>query len=349
MEKLPTIKEIAQRLNVSISTVSRALHDHPSIGLRTKQRVREMAEELRYEPNIAAIQFKKGKTYTIGVILPELSENFFSEAISGIEDTAAAEGYNVIFGQSHNDLEKEKSIVSLFKKSRVDGILVSISKNTKNIDHFHDLQRYNIPVVYFDRIPKTEKVNAVSCNLYNTSIDIIDYLWKKGHRHIALIKGPQNLQATNERMKGVLDGLNKKRVKTDASLFGVSDLSTEGNRSAMQDVLSQKNRPTAIIAFNDYVALDGMQYVNECTDLKINKDICFVSYANLPMCRYMSEGPIASVEQFPYEQGKKATEILFDLLKLPLEERAVTILENVVIEGQLREMEKKTNLKEAMI
>ncbi len=341
MDKLPTIKEIANRLNVSISTVSRALHDHPSIGLRTKQRVREIADELRYEPNIAAIQFKKGKTFIVGVILPELSENFFSEAISGIEDTAAAQGYNVIFGQSHNDLEKEKSIVSLFKKSRVDGILVSISKNTKNIDHFKELERYNIPIVYFDRIPKSEKVNSISCNLYNTSIDIIDFLWKKGHRHIALIKGPQNLQASNERMRGVLDGLNKKRVKTDASLFGISDLSREGTWRAMKDILSQKNRPTAIIAFNDYVALDGMQYINECTDLVINKDICFVSYANIPMRQYMTEGPIASVEQFPYAQGKMAAEKLLELLNMPVEQRDKVKVENLIIEGKLIELETK--------
>lgn len=340
MEKLPTIKEIAKKLNVSISTVSRALHDHPSIGLRTKENVKEIARQLNYEPNVAAIQFKKGKTFTIGVILPELAEDFFSNAISGIEDAASANGYNVIFGQSHNDVEKEKDIVTLFKRSRIDGLIVSVAKNTKNITHFKELERFNIPIVYFDRIPKGEKVNNVSCNLYNTSIDIVDYLWKKGHRDIALIKGPQSLQATNDRMRGVLDGLGKKRVKTDASLFGVTDLSKKGTWEAMKDILSQKNRPTAVIAFNDYVALDAMQYVNEHTSLKINKDICFVSYANLPINQYLQDGPIASVEQFPYEQGQKATEILLHLLHLSVEQRAEEKPQNIIIEGRLVESEK---------
>ena len=133
-QKPATIKEIAKRLNVSVSTVSRALHDHLSIGLKTKMEVRKMAAELNYEPNQAAISFKKGKTMTLGVILPNLSEEFFSIAINGIEDIATQNDYTVLIGQSHDDVNREIQIADTMRKHRVDGILVSLAKTTKNYD-----------------------------------------------------------------------------------------------------------------------------------------------------------------------------------------------------------------------
>src|SRR5918993_5094132 len=128
VDKPTTIKEIAKRLNVSFSTVSRALHDHPNIGLRTKMRVQQLAKELNYEPNQTAIFFQQRKTFTIGVILPELSEAFFSTAINGIEDSAEKNQYTVLLGQSHDSEEREKKIVETMKNHRVDGVIISISK-----------------------------------------------------------------------------------------------------------------------------------------------------------------------------------------------------------------------------
>ena len=130
--KLPTLKEIAKRLKFSVSTVSRALHDHPSIGLRTKMQVQQLAKELNYEPNQSALFFKQQKTHSIGVILPNLKEEFFSEAINGIEDVAKINNYSVLIGQSHDNIEQEKQIVIAMKNHRVDGLVISISKHTKN-------------------------------------------------------------------------------------------------------------------------------------------------------------------------------------------------------------------------
>ena len=153
MEQKPaTIKEIAKQLNISVSTVSRALHDHSSIGLRTKTRVKELAAKLSYERNETAIFFQQRKTFTIGVILPELGEAFFSASISGIEDTAEKNKYTVLIGQSHDNEEREKKIVESMKNHRVDGLIISLAKNTVNYDHFEMLKRYNIPIVFFDRI-----------------------------------------------------------------------------------------------------------------------------------------------------------------------------------------------------
>ena len=143
--KLPTIKEIAKRLNVSVSTVSRALHDHPSIGLRTRMQVQQVAREINYEPNQAAIFFKQGKTFTLGVILPNLQEQYFSIAIDGIERKAIGNNYNVLISQSHDDPKREKQIVETMRRNRVDGIVVSISKNSGDYHHFQELEMVIVP------------------------------------------------------------------------------------------------------------------------------------------------------------------------------------------------------------
>ena len=310
---LPTIKEIAKRLNISSSTVSRALHDHHSIGLRTKMRVQQLAKELKYEPNQTAIFFKQRKTFTIGVILPHLSESFFSSAISGIEDFASTKKYNVLVGQSHDSQEREKQLVEAMKNHRVDGMLVSVAKNTSNYEHFDILNDYNIPLVFFDRIPRKEDIHYVTVNLVNGMTAAINFLVSRGHRNIALINGPNTIIASRERLEGYKEALSRKKIKIDAAYIISTDLSKAGTEKAMEELLALKRRPTAIITFNDYVALDAMQYARQ-QRIKINQDISFVSFANLPMCHYMEKPPLASVEQFPYEQGKKAAEILWQIL-----------------------------------
>lgn len=332
-KKLPTIKEIAKRLNISISTVSRALHDHPSIGLRTKMQVKSLAEELNYVPNQTAIFFKQRKTFTIGVVLPNLREEYFSLAISGIEDTAFETGYIALIGQSHDELDREKKMVETMKKHRVDGLLVSISKNTTSLGHFEELKQFNIPVVYFDRVPDAANIHSVWCSLYHSSVDAIDFLVKKGHKRIGYIQGPSTLNIKNERLQGYQDGLKKNKISIDESLIVTSDLSRASTQAAIDKLLGLRNKPTAIIAFNDYVALDAMQYVRT-RKLKLNKDISFVSYANLPVTHYLETPPLASVEQFPYEQGVRATELLLKLIELKDQQENFPY-ENVVLKSEL--------------
>ncbi len=311
--KLPTLKEIAKRLNFSVSTVSRALHDHPSIGLRTKMQVQQLAKELNYEPNQSALFFKQQKTHSIGVILPNLKEEFFSQAINGIEDVANNHTYSVLIGQSHDDIDKEKQIVIAMKNHRVDGLIVSISKHTKNYEHFTALKKYNIPVVFFDRVPDLPTVHKVSSNINSGTKQAIEFLISKGHRRIGVINGPEEMKSCQDRTATYMEVLQKKRIKIDLGLVVSTDLTQEGTHKAMEELLALKYPPTAIVTINDYVALDAIQYARK-SKLKINKDICFVSYANLPITNYLEFPPLASVEQYPYEQAKKATEILFDLL-----------------------------------
>lgn len=315
MEQKPaTIKEIAKRLNVSVSTVSRALHDHSSIGLRTKMQVQQLAKELNYEPNQAAISFKQGKTMIVGVILPSLGEEYFSMAINGIEDVATKNKYTVLIGQSHDEVGREQQITEAMRRQRVDGLIVSLSKTTKSFEHFEQLKKYKIPVVFFDRVPDMPDAYTVSCNLENSSVELVNWLVAHGHKQIGFIKGPDTLIHSKQRLNGYYEGLKKNKIKVDTAFVVSTDLSQKKTQDAMHKLLALKNRPTAVIAFNDYVALEATRYTRN-QGLKINKDISFVSYANLPITNYLDEPPLASVEQFPYQQAEKATEILLQLIQ----------------------------------
>ncbi len=338
--KITTLKEIARRLNFSVSTVSRALHNHPSIGLRTTAQVHKLAKELNYEPNQTALLFKQQKTHTIGVILPNLKEEFFSQAINGIEDVAKQNKYSVLIGQSHDDVEQEKQIITAMKNQRVDGLIISISKYTNTYDHLNDMEKYNIPIVFFDRVPDLPTVHKVSSDIFSGTKQAIEFLIKKGHKRIGVINGPPEMNSCQQRTNAYIEVLKKKKIKIDLSLVVTTDLTQEKTYEAMETLLTLKQPPTAIVTINDYVALDAIQFARKAK-LKINKDICFVSYANLPITNYLEFPPLASVEQFPYLQAKKATEILFDNFeKRKLGESKEVVYQNIVIDGQLIENKK---------
>jgi LacI family transcriptional regulator, repressor for deo operon, udp, cdd, tsx, nupC, and nupG len=313
VNKLPTVKEIAKRLNVSVSTVSRALSDNPRIGLRTKQKVKELAKELNYEPNTQAIFFKQKKTHTIGVVIPYIREDFFSQAISGIEAAATEHNYTILFGQSYDEVDREINVVTAMKKQRVDGLLISLSKQTNQYNHLESLKKYDIPVVYFDRVPAMPDVHKVFCNLYKGTIEMVGWLLGKGYRQIAFINGPDKLTASKERLQGFIEALSKHKLKVDMQLVERTDFSKESTEQAMSKLLTLKKRPQAIITFNEYVHMDAVQYASK-NNIDIGNDIVFVSYANLPITSYTAFPPVASIEQYPYTQGEKAMRILIDIL-----------------------------------
>jgi len=309
----PTIKEIALRLNVSISTVSRALHDHPRIGLKTRERVKELAREMRYVPNAQAIFFKQQKTAVIGVVLPSIKEEFFSQAISGIEAAATQYNYTILFGQSHDDSGIEKRVVETMKRQRVDGIIISLSKNTQKISFLKEIEAAGIPVVFFDRVPDQKDVHKVYCDIYKSTIDMVNWLYSRGYRKIAMINGPANLTASRERLEGYKQALSQKKMKIDMRYFESTDLTKEGTTTAMKKLLSLKNVPTAVISFNDYVHMDATQYAH-IQGININKDIAFVSYSNLSITDYTAFPPLLSVEQYPYGQGEQSMETMIRVI-----------------------------------
>jgi len=315
MRKKPaTIKEIARKLKISPSTVSRALNDHPSIGLVTTMRVKKVAEELNYEPNQTAIFFKQRKTFTIGVILPKLSEPFFSSAISEIEEVAAGKDYTVLMGQSRDDAHREFQILQTFKKHRVDGILMSLGKNTTDLSFIKLLTDAEIPIVFFDCVPHVEEINKVSSDLSSGMKEAIAAFASIGHQNIALINGPENLLASKEREEAYRKALDANELQYDEKYVVNTDLTEVGNIDAMERLLVLPDRPSAIVSFNDYVTLDVMKYARQ-KGLVQKKDVFFISYANYPLWKYMENPPMGSIEQYPDKQAKRAAEILFQKIE----------------------------------
>ena len=285
-----TIKVIAEKLNISISAVSKALHDDPSIGLRTKMRVKELAKELNYEPNQIAIDLQKGKTNTIGVILPHLSEAFFPELISGIEQVASENNYVVLFGQSNEDPEKEKNLLESMKRHRVEDI---------------------VPMVFVDRIPDMKEIHYVACNMVSGTIQLVNYLFEKNNKVIGLINGPEKLFVSRERLDGYRQALEKQRLKYDPHLVINCDLSQEGILQATQKLLAYKRKVTAIIGFHDTAAMNIIQYLKS---IKKDKQYMVVGYANFPMTAHSIYKPAATVEQYPFLQGQKSMSILLEII-----------------------------------
>ncbi|MGJ1203635.1 LacI family DNA-binding transcriptional regulator [Sphingobacterium lactis] len=311
--KPTTIKEIARKLKISPSTVSRALNDHPSIGLVTTMRVKKMAEEMAYEPNQTAIFFKQRKTFTIGVILPKLSEPFFSEAISAIENVAEDKKYTVLLGQSLDEENRELNIIQTFKKHRVDGILISLSKTTGDMDFLQTLAKTEIPIVFFDCVPDLKDVHKVYSDLSSGMEEAISAFVDRGHQNIALINGPESLLASKERAEAFQQALQKKGIDKKNAFIVHTDLTEKGNEAAMEKICNLADRPSAVVSFNDFVTLDLIRYAKQ-RGIVLNQDMFFISYANYPLWKYMDNPPMGSIEQYPDQQAQKAAEILFDCI-----------------------------------
>ncbi len=308
-----TIKEIAQALNVSISTVSRALQDDPRIGLRTKQRVTDLAKSLHYTPNPAAVLLRKKRTSTIGVVLPYLKEEFFSMAITGIEDVISEKGYNVFVSQSRDSYDRELKAVKSFINNRVDGVIVSLSVETENYDHFKELEEFGIPVVFFDRTPSNFPAHTVKCNVLEGAYKIVNYLVERGITKVAILNGSKNMDVCKERYDGYASAIEDNGLFLNPEYVKYTNLTKEDAYLKTFELLALDDKPQAILAFNDYVALNAMQVCKQ-KGLIPNKDIYFVSFANLPICSYMENPPIASVEQFAYTMGETAAQILVEAM-----------------------------------
>ncbi|PMD92125.1 LacI family transcriptional regulator [Siphonobacter sp. BAB-5405] len=311
-----SIKEIARRLKISPSTVSRALQNHPRIGLRTRERVQELAQQLNYVPSATARNLRSGKTFMLGVVLPEIQENFFSKAINGIEEVAFARGYTVALYQSHDQYEREKQVLDVLSRQVVDGVILSVAKESHQFDHIQKLLQHQIPLVLFDRIPPSIDTHQVSCNMEMGAYEATGLLVKKGFKRIALLNGPASLVASQERYEGYVRALTEAGLSPEPALVESVDLSTEATRRIMEQWLALPQPPDSVLTFNDYVALDAMG-VCRAKGLRLNTDISFVSFANLPMNAYLEHPPLASVEQHPYRMGYTAAELILNAIAQP--------------------------------
>ncbi|MBX2966491.1 MAG: LacI family DNA-binding transcriptional regulator [Cyclobacteriaceae bacterium] len=304
-----TIKDIARELGISPSTVSRALKDHPDISPDTKKAVNELAEKLNYQPNIVALSLRQSKTNTIGVVIPEIVHFFFSTIISGIEDVAYSAGYNVILAQSNESQAREVLDTKALFNSRVDGMLISLSRETTNFDHIESMLSKGVPIVFFDRVYDTNQASKIIVDDFTGSKEATLHLIDQGCKRIAHIEGPPNLDISKQRLEGYKQALAEHNIPFNKELVAVCPSGTiEEGRKATEKLLSLKNPPDGIFATNDPAAMGAMQAI-KASGLKMPTDVALVGFSNWFFSSLM-DPPLSSVDQPGFEMGQEAAKLL---------------------------------------
>ncbi|PIB34800.1 LacI family transcriptional regulator [Reichenbachiella sp. 5M10] len=316
MKQTPvTIKDIAKALGISPSTVSRALKDHPDISPETKRLVNDLARELNYEPNTIAMSLRSQKTNTIGIIIPEIVHFFFSTVISGIEEVAYNKGYTVMICQSNETYEKEVLDTKALLAHRVDGFLISYSKETTNFDHFDEIKKKNIPMVFFDRVPPVDiQCSTVTINDYDSAKMAVDHLVVEHRKKIAHLAGPQNLTISQERLKGYKDGLKAHNLYFEDDYIqycGKGDFD-EGYRCTTA-LIQLQNRPDAIFANNDVAAYGAMKALKD-NHIKIPEEVAIIGFSNWQFAS-LTDPQLTTVAQPGIEMGKAAARRLITELE----------------------------------
>jgi len=305
--KQTTIKNIASELKLSVSTVSRALNDHPDIHKETKRLVNSLAKELGYRPNIMARNLKSRRSNQIGVIVPEIRHDFFANALSGIEEVAYQKGYTVILAQSNEDKNREEINLNSMYLHRVAGIIVSISQTTSESTHFKKLIDKGVKMVFFDRVCNDLKASIVHIDDMQSSYDVVKYLIDKGYKKIVHFAGPKNLEICRNRRSGYEKAL--KDFGHDYEPIIIEGGMHEANGYNHVDVLMKMGIDTcAIFAVNDPVAVGAIKRLKEL-GIKIPQQVGIVGFSNNPITEMISP-QITTVDQPAFEMGKRSAEIL---------------------------------------
>ncbi len=330
-----TIKDIARELNISPSTVSRALKNHPDISQETKNQVNEYARKYNYKPNALALSLRMSKNNTVGVIVPEIIHFFFSSVLSGIEEVANKEGFNVILCQSGEDYEKEVRNTQSLISTRVSGVLASLSKHTTNYDHFQDVVDAGIPLVFFDRICIGINTDRVVVDDYAGAFAAVEYLIQSGCKRIAFFSSPLHLEISKNRKNGYLDAMHKYRIPVDESLIRVCDTREEAI-IITPEILDRPDRPDAFFAINDHCAT-GIMYAVKQARLKIPDDISIMGFTDGELAK-ASDPMLSTVEQHGFDMGKYAAKLLIDKINGVSQGRYTNkiVKTNLIIRGTTR-------------
>jgi len=329
-----TIKDIAKELGISASTVSRALKDHPDISVKTKEAVNELAKKWHYKPNAVALSLRHSKTNVIGVIIPEIVHHFFSSVISGIEEVAHKAGYNVMMFQSNESFEREKANVQALLSSRVDGVLVSMSKETKDYSHFKELRDNGIPIVFFDRICNELSCDNVIVDDFAGAFSAVEHLIEIGCKRIAHLSAPQHMLLAQNRQKGYKQALLKHKVSVDEDLIIKCDNYEEAIEK-MPDLLSLPEPPDAIFAVNELTAAGAMLAVKKY-GYRVPEDIAVVGFTDGLVSR-VTDPTLTTLEQHGYEIGLKATNLLLERISNDNYEPVTKVVKtNLIVRGSTR-------------
>lgn len=303
-----TIHDIAKKLNISASTVSRALKDNPLISEATRKKIKETAVEMGYRPNIMAANLRTRKTNTIGVIVPLINRHFFSSVISGIEDVAYKQKFAVTISQSNDNLDKESKIAHTLFSNRVDGLILSIGMETQSYEHLKLFSERNIPLVFFDRIVDEIPAHKIVVDDFGGAYRATQHLLEQGRKHVAHIGGPLNLQIYSKREAGYRQAISDAGLQINENHILHNSLTREDGLKAIKKILTRQHRPDAIFCANDTTALSAIIHLNN-TGIKVPEEIAIVGFSNEPFSELVTPS-ITTVKQPGFEMGQKAAELL---------------------------------------
>jgi LacI family transcriptional regulator len=303
-----TLKDIAEKLGLSISTVSRALKDHPDVNSETKTAVLNLARQLDYEPNLVAQNLRKKQSNLIGVIVPRLAYHLYAMAISGIESVLEKSGYHLMICQTNESFAKEVAILKEFNAIRPAGYLISLASETSTFDHLRQLQRKKIPIVFFNRDCREITAPKVIIDNRKAAFNAVKHLHEQGFRRIAFLGGPENLHISNHRIEGYRQAIETLNMKFSPEYIQHAHFTREEGSQKTCDLLALKDQPDAIIAFSDQMAISAMLTIKKA-GLRIPDDVAIMGFNNEPGDELM-EPTLTSIDQPAYEMGQKAAEML---------------------------------------
>jgi len=323
-----SLKDLAEELGVSISTVSRALKNHPDISVELTRKIQQLANERNYVPNPLAMGLLRQQTKMIGVIVPDIVTHFYASIISGIEAIANRNGYFCIISSSGESLQKEVESVNNLLKARVEGLIVCLSQETKEFSHFLRLTENEIPLVFFDRVPSEMKAPTVTVDGVSAVKNIVHHFYEKGRRRIAYISGPEHLSITQNRNRGYREGLQECNLPFDEDLLVSCNLSPINATAATQKLLALPKLPDAIFGINDTIAFAAMKEIKR-QGLKIPDDIALVGFTD-EFHSTVVDPALTYVTHPTFEIGKAAAGLFFKSI-----EKRQNFSENIVLQTEL--------------
>lgn len=312
MNKKTTIYDIAQALNITVSTVSRALSGFPAISEATKKAVTETAKRLNYSPNKLASALKSGKTHTVGVIVPSVQAQFFASIIHCIEDGLKEFGYRVIIYQSNESVDNEINGVRTLLEAQVDGIIASMSLETVNVDHFEEVINQNKPLILFDRVHDALNVPTITLNDFEAGYAATQHLIEMGYKKIAFITTVHQIKIFNNRLRGYKAALADLQLPVLEEHIIYGGLSVVDGELGAEKLLQMNNRPDAIVAGDDFTALGVVNKLKETG--KTPPEVGVIGFANEVFSEYITPN-LSTIDQHPAQMGKECAKMFLNMIK----------------------------------
>lgn len=306
------IKQLAQQLNLSISTVSRALNDGYDINPQTKEKVLALARQLNYQPNPYASSLRGHKSKTIAVIVPEIANNFFSLAINGIQSVAREKGFHVLIYVTNESDKIEADSLQHVKSGRVDGLLISVSNKTTTDENLRDIEKQGIPIVFFDRVREEFETAKVTTDDFDSGFKATEHLILQGCKRIAYLLISKNLSIGNNRMNGYLQALKAYNIRSDKKWIIDCVDNRDRNYTMIENLLSRNGRPDGIFASVEHLAVTSY-HVCRALKLQIPKEIKIISFSNLETAPLLNPS-LTTITQPAFEMGREAADILLKAL-----------------------------------